>query len=268
MMLMGFGCNVPALMGTRVMRSRNLRLLTMLVIPLSLCSARLQVFIFFTAVLFTPSQAPLVLFALYLTSFLTIFLSALVFKGRFKNTEPFILEIPPYRFPTLQQIWLRGWHEVTHFLHRASKFIILGVILVWALTNYPTNVAPASAGTLAGQLGSLLEPIFSPIGIDNKLVIALLFGFVAKEIVIGALAVIYGMQGDALTQIVAHQLDWVQGMSFMLFTLIYTPCLSTIAVLKNESKSIGFTLFSLVWSLGLAWLISFIFYQSARALGF
>lgn len=268
MMLMGFGCNVPALMGTRVMRSRNLRLLTMLVIPFSLCSARLQVFLFLTVILFTPTQAPLVLFSLYLMSFATIFVTALIFKGRLHNTEPFILELPPYRFPTPRQIWLRGWQEARHFLNRASKFIIIGVVLVWALTNYPMDVAPASSATIAGHIGAWLAPVLSPIGIDSQLAIALIFGFVAKEIVVGALAVIYGLQGDALVQLMSQQLDWVQGMSFMLFTLIYTPCLSTIATLKSESKSTGFMLLSIVWSLLLAWVVSFVFYQSARALGF
>lgn len=268
MMLMGFGCNVPALMGTRVMRSRNMRLLTMLVIPLSLCSARLQVFLFMTATLFTPKQAPLVLFSLYMVSFATIFLTAIIYKGRYTSTEPFILELPPYRFPTPRQIWLRGWQEVRHFLTRASKFIIIGVLLVWALTNFPSDVPAASAGTIAGKIGLWLAPVLNPVGIDGQLAIALIFGFVAKEIVVGALAVIYGLQGDALMQVMATKLDWVQGMSFMLFTLIYTPCLSTIATLKNESKSIGFMMLSLCWSLGLAWVISFVFYQTARALGY
>ncbi|MEO8417982.1 MAG: ferrous iron transport protein B [Methylophilaceae bacterium] len=268
MMLMGFGCNVPALMGTRVMRSRGMRLLTMLVIPLSLCSARLQVFLFITATLFTAQHAPLVLFSLYLVSFSTIFLTAMLYKGRFPNNEPFILELPPYRFPTPRQIWLRGWHEVRHFLNRASKFIVIGVLLVWALTNLPPGVAAASSATWAGHIGDFFAPVLNPIGIDSQLALALIFGFVAKEIVIGALAVIYGLQGDALMHVMAQRLDWVQGMSFMLFTLIYTPCLSTIATLKAESKSMGFTLLSIAWSLGLAWVVSFIFYQSARALGF
>ena len=268
MVLMGFGCNVPALMGTRVMRSKNMRLLTMLVIPLSLCSARLQVFLFLTATLFRAQQAPLVLLALYLVSFATIFITAGLFKGQYKNNEPFVLELPPYRFPTARQIWLRGWQEVRHFLNRASNFIIFGVILVWALTHIPFNVPPASDATLAGKIGHLFSGVFSPIGIDNQLVIALIFGFVAKEIVIGALAVIYGLQGDALMQLMAQKLDWVQGMSFMLFTLIYTPCLSTIITLKNEAKSWLFAGLSIIWSLGLAWVVSFAFYQTARWLGF
>jgi len=268
MVLMGFGCNVPALMGTRVMRSRPMRLLTMLVIPLSLCSARLQVFLFMIAILFAPSQAALIMFSLYMMSFFTIFLTAVLFKNQYKSTEPFLLELPPYRFPTPRQIWLRGWQEVKHFLSRATKFIVIGVVLVWVMTNYPTDVAPASAGTLAGQIGQFFAPVLDPIGIDTQLAIALIFGFVAKEIVVGSLAVIYGLNGDALTQQIAANIDWVEGMSFMLFTLIYTPCLSTIATLKTESKSTAFMWLSIVWSLGLAWVISFIFYQGARALGF
>ena len=268
MLLMGFGCNVPALMGTRVMRNRASRLLTMLVIPFSLCSARLQVFVFMAAVLFTPQQAPLVLFSLYLMSFAVTFLSAMLFKSQFHSNEPFILELPPYRFPTPRQIVLRGWQEVGHFLNRASKFIVAGVVLVWVLTHYPSDVPPASIGTLAGMIGQTLSPILDPIGIDAQLSIALIFGFVAKEIVVGSLAVIYGLQGDDLMQLMGQRLDWVQGMSFMLFTLIYTPCLSTIATLKSESRSAGFMWLSIGWSLLLAWLVSFIFYQGARALGF
>jgi ferrous iron transport protein B len=267
MVLMGFGCNVPALMGTRVMRSRPMRLLTMLIIPLSLCSARLQVFLFMIAALFTAHQAPYIMFALYMMSFATIFLTAVLFKGQYKSTEPFILELPPYRFPTPRQIWLRGWQEVKYFLNRATKFIVIGVVLVWALTHFPTNVPAATSGTLAGQIGTLFAPILNPIGIDTHLAIALIFGFVAKEIVIGSLAVIYGLQGNALSHQIALNIDWVQGMSFMLFTLIYTPCLSTIATIKTESKSSRFMWLSIVWSLGLAWMISFIFYQIARALG-
>ncbi len=268
MLLMGFGCNVPALMGTRVMRSRAMRLLTMLVIPFSLCSARLQVFVFITAALFSAKAAPIVLFSLYLFSFASAILTALLFKGQFKNNEPFVLELPPYRFPTARQMVLRGYLEVSHFLRRASTFIIAGVVLVWLLTHIPFSAIPASPATLSGMIGSLLHPFFAPIGINEQLTIALIFGFVAKEIVIGSLAVIYGLTGNELGGALASQLDWVQAYSFMLFTLIYTPCLSTIATLKSESKSPGFTLFALVWSLALAWLFSFVFYQAARALGY
>ena len=264
MILMGFGCNVPALMGTRVMRSRGLRLLTMLVIPLSLCSARLQVFLFFIAALFPARQAPLVLFSLYLVSIGSAMLTSVLFKRRFVNNDPFVLEVPPYRFPTLRQILLRGWHEVGHFLRRATRFIVAGVVLVWLLTNFPTGAAPASADTWAGQIGAWLNPVLSPLGIDPKLTIALIFGFVAKEIVIGSLAVIYSQEGGALASTIAHQIDWVQAYSFMLFTLIYVPCLSTIATIRSESGSRTFSVLAIVWSVLLAWVASFAFYQTAR----
>ncbi|MFW5426024.1 MAG: ferrous iron transport protein B [Methylophagaceae bacterium] len=268
MLLMGFGCNVPALMGTRTMRSRGLRLLTMLVIPFSLCSARLQVFVFMTTALFTPSQAPLVLFSLYLMTFATVIITALLFKGRYNSQEPLALELPPYRLPTARQMVLRGWHEVKHFLRRATKFITLGVVLVWVVVNMPYGVEPASAASWSGWIGEFMSPVLSPAGINPELTVALIFGFVAKEIVIGALAVIYGMEGSALMNGLAMQIDWVQAYSFMLFTLIYTPCLATIATLRAESKSDWYTLLALAWPLTLAWVTSVSFYQLARYFGY
>jgi ferrous iron transport protein B len=268
MLLMGFGCNVPALMGTRTMRSRGLRLLTMLVIPFSLCSARLQVFVFMTTALFTPSQAPLVLFSLYLMTFATVIITALIFKGRYNSQEPLALELPPYRLPTARQMVLRGWHEVKHFLRRATKFITLGVVLVWIVVNMPYGVEPASAASWSGWIGEFMSPVLSPAGINPELTVALIFGFVAKEIVIGALAVIYGMEGSALMNSLALQIDWVQAYSFMLFTLIYTPCLATIATLRAESKSNWYTLLALAWPFSLAWVTSVSFYQLARYFGY
>ncbi|MFA7241808.1 MAG: ferrous iron transport protein B [Sulfuricellaceae bacterium] len=268
MMLLGFGCNVPALMGTRVMRSRHLRLLSMLVIPFSLCSARLQVFVFITTAIFSPKAAPSVLFSLYLFSFAAALITALLFKRRFHNDEPFILELPPYRLPTLRQMVLRGWYEVRHFLDRASKFIVIGVVMVWFLTHFPQGAAAGSSATWAGMIGQFMAPLLDPIGINQQLTIALIFGFVAKEIVIGSLAVIYSLEGNALMGAMAQQLDWVQAYSFMLFTLVYTPCLSAIATLRSESKSATFTTLAVLWPLAAAWVLSFVFYQSARALGY
>ncbi len=268
MSLMGFGCNVPAIMGTRVMRSPGLRLLSMLVIPFSLCSARLNVFVFMTTALFDPKVAPAVLFSLYLLSFVAAILTALIFKNKYKNHDPLILELPPYRFPTFQQIYLRAWCEVKHFIKRSYKFIILGVVAIWACNNLPPGVESASAQSISGMMGNIARPIFEPIGINPQLTVALVFGFIAKEIVLGGLAVIYGQSNDALAGAIASQIDWVQAYSFMLFTLLYVPCLSTIAVLRAESKSGKFAVMSVVWSLGLAWVASFVFYHGARLLGF
>lgn len=268
MSLMGFGCNVPAIMGTRVMRSPGLRMLTMLVVPFSLCSARLNVFMFMTTALFSATVAPTVLFSLYLLSFVAAILTAAIFKGKYQNTEPLILELPLYRFPTLKQMLVRSWLEVKHFWRWSYKFIIFGVVAIWVLNNFPPGVATASPETFSGIIGQWTQPILGPIGINPQLAIALIFGFIAKEIVIGGLAVIYGQSDDALMGAIAAQIDWVQAYSFMLFTLLYVPCLSTVAVLKSESKSWKFTAFSVVWSLVLAWIASFIFYQGARLLGF
>jgi ferrous iron transport protein B len=263
MLLMGFGCNVPAVMGTRVMRSRALRLLSMMVIPFSLCSARLQVFLFLIAALFTPRQAPLVLFSLYLFSFGAATLTALLFKRAFPATEPLVLELPPYRLPTTRQVLVRGWIEVMHFLRRATKIIIAGVVVVWALTHFPTGTTAAGAETYAGMIGRWLHPVFAPLGISDQLTIALIFGFVAKEVVIGSLAVIFGQEGGALATHLSHQMTWLQAYSFMIFTLIYTPCLSTIATLRAESRSMGFATLAVAWPLALAWLASAAFYQIA-----
>ena len=269
MSLMGFGCNVPAILGTRVMRSQGLRMLSMLIIPFSLCSARLNVFLFISTALFAPNQASKVIFSLYLLSFAAALLTAALFKGKFPSQEPLVLELPPYRFPTIKQILVRAWCEVKHFWIWSRKFIIFGVIAIWLLNNLPFNVPTASSQTLSGMIGQALQPIFAPLGINPQLTVALFFGFIAKEIVLGGLAVIYGQaEGGNLAGAIAHQIDWVQGYSFMLFTLLYVPCLSTIAVIKSESKSINFAMLSVGWSLGLAWLTSFVFYQGARLLGY
>jgi ferrous iron transport protein B len=269
MSLMGFGCNVPAIMGLRVMRSPALRMLSMLVIPFSLCSARLNVFIFMTTALFAPKQAPIVLFSLYLFSFAAAILTAALFKGMFPNNEPMVLELPPYRFPTIKQMITRAWNEATHFLFWSRRFIIFGVVIIWLCNNLPTNVPPASSQTISGMISQFSQPILAPLGINSQLAVALIFGFIAKEIVLGGLAVIYSAQNETgLAKIIAEQIDWVQAYSFMLFTLLYVPCLSTIAVIKSESKSNKLTWLSIAWSLGLAWLASFIFYQGARFLGF
>jgi ferrous iron transport protein B len=269
MSLMGFGCNIPAIMGLRVMRSPALRLLSMLVIPFSLCSARLSVFIFMSTALFSAKMAPLVLFSLYMFSFAAAILTALIFKGKYPSQEPLILELPPYRFPTFKQMVMRAWQETRHFLRFAWRFIIFGVVMIWLCNNLPYGLPPASPGTISGMIGQATQPILGPLGINPQLSVALIFGFIAKEIVLGGLAVIYNTQSDAsLSSAIAAQIDWVQAYSFMLFTLLYVPCLSTVAVIKAESKSWKFASLSVFWSIALAWVVSFVFYQGARALGF
>ena len=262
MQLMGFGCNVPAILGTRVMRERKQRLLTMLIIPFSLCSARLQVVVFFAGILFRPQQAPWVLLLLYLLSFVVAIFTAWVFKHRYRGSEAFLLELPPYRLPGLRHMLIRATGEVRAFLELASSFILMGVVLVWLVSHIPAG----QDKTLADILGSVMAPVLDPIGIRHELAVALLVGFVAKEILLGGLAVIYGVPEAGLGAALLHHLDWASAMSFLIFTLIYVPCLSTVAAIRRESKSRAFTALSVAWSVLLAWGIAFVFYQGVHIL--
>ena len=259
--MMGFGCNVPAIIGTRVMRSRAMRLLSMLVIPFSLCSARLQVFVFILAAIMPGTSGAIALFLLYLASFATAFIVAAVLSRNkyFHSRDPFVLELPPYRFPTLKQVWLRVWGEMKEFVSRLSIFMIIGTTLVWLLTSFPKG--SEGLDTYGGQIGLLFQPLMKPLGINPFLTVSLIFGFVAKEIQIAALAVIYGLSDDALGVKLSQTLTFAQGLSYCLFALIYVPCLTTLGAIWAESRSVVYTTISVVLPLGIAWIVSFIFYQ-------
>lgn len=267
-LLLGFGCNVPAVMGTRILSSHYSRIVTMLLIPFTLCSARLQVFVFLIGILFAPAVAPWVLFGLYLGSFLAVLLIGLLLKvgGIAGKPEPFIMEIPPYRLPTISSVALRSWQQLKAFLYRAATLIMIGVVAVWFLTHMPPDATPAGPATWAGLAGQSLAPLFDPLGISWQGTVALIFGFIAKEIVIGAMAVIYG--GADLANAISSHMTPLQGLSFMVFTLLYTPCVATVAAIRAESRSWKITLLSLALGLGSAWIASFLVYQGGRWLGF
>jgi len=266
--LLGYGCNVPAVMGTRILTSSYSRILTMLLIPFTLCTARLQIFVFLTALFFSPVISPWIILSLYVCSFGAVILTGLVFK-LFRiggSPEPFIMEIPPYRLPTLHSIALRTWYELKDFFFRAATLIVAGVLIIWLLIHMPADVPPGSAATWAGQLGHMLTPVFYPLGIGWQETVALIFGFIAKEIVVGGLVVIYS-GSDLAGQMISH-ITPLQSISFMLFCLLYTPCIATIATIWSESRSIKITLLSLISGMGIAWITSFIFYQSGLLFGF
>jgi ferrous iron transport protein B len=266
-LLLGYGCNVPAVMGTRILSSRHNRILAMLLIPFTLCSARLQVFLFLSAILFAPRLAGLVVFGMYLLSFFIIILVGLLLRPfRFGDPEPFIMELPPYRLPLLRTVLLRAWQEIRGFLKRASTLIVLGVIAIWFLTHVPAGVPPGSEATLAGRIGLFLAPVFEPVGIQWAETVALFFGFIAKEIFIGALAVVYGTANLGST--ISASITPLQGISLMVFTLIYTPCVATLASIQAEARSLRVTLLSVGLGLVLAWLASFMTYQGGLLLGY
>ena len=265
--MMGFGCNVPAIMGTRVMRSRALRLLTMMVIPFSLCSARLQVFVFILAAVLPHSQGAIALFLLYVMSFVAAFGTAALLSrfNTFRTREPFVLELPPYRLPTITQILRRVWGEMQQFVSRLSLFMVIGTSLTWFLTSFPQG--STGLDTYAGQLGQLFQPLMNPLGINPFLTVTLIIGFVAKEVQIAALTVIYGLSDAGVTAELQKTMTFAQGFSFCLFSLLYIPCLTTIGTIWSESKSLGYTVLSVAFPLGLAWLVSFGFYQGAVLVG-
>ena len=266
-LLLGYGCNVPAVMGTRILSSRHNRLLAMLLVPFTLCSARLQVFLFLSAILFAPTVAPWIVFSLYLLSFIIIIVIGLLLRPfRFGTAEPFIMELPPYRLPLVRTVVLRAWQEIRDFLYRAASLIVIGVVVIWFLTHTPTAAQPGSVDTLAGSIGLFLAPVFEPLGIQWTETVALFFGFIAKEILIGALAVIYGSVNLAAE--ISNQITPLQGLSFMIFTLIYSPCVATVAAIRSESRSWRITLLSVGMGLVLAWITSFLVYQGGLLLGF
>jgi ferrous iron transport protein B len=264
--VMGFGCNVPSIMGTRVIRDRGMRLLAMLSIPFALCQARLTVFVFLVGVFFPrPWWAPgLVLFGFYLLSFAAAIITGLIFKRVYPSREAFVLELPPYRSPSLRTVVRRGWSAMLNFFVTTRVFIICGAAAIWLLTHLPPGAAEGGRQTLAGGIGTLLHPLLGPIGFNPELSVSLFFGFIAKEILLGALAVIYRTSESHLAGSVQAAITPLQALSYITFVLLYTPCLGTIAAQLQESKSRMFALTSLGWSLGLAWTMALVVYQGGR----
>jgi ferrous iron transport protein B len=267
--VMGFGCNVPAIMGTRVIRDRGMRLLAMMVIPFALCQARLTVFVFMAAVFFPkPWWAPgLVVFGFYLMSFAAAIITGLLFKRAYPNREAFVLELPPYRKPSLHTMLRRAWREMNNFMVTTRGFIVAGAALVWLLTNLPPQAVVGAGPTFASRIGSFFDPLLAPIGMTPDLTVALFFGFIAKEILLGAMAVIHHTSEAGLGSAMQASITPLQALSFMTFTLLYTPCLSTVAVQIKEAKSRMFALRSVVWSMSLAWIAALLVFQGGRLFG-
>jgi ferrous iron transport protein B len=267
--VMGFGCNVPSIIGTRVIRDPSQRLLTMLVIPFALCQARLTVFVFMAGAFFPrPWWAPgLVVFGFYLLSFVAAIITGLVFKRVFPSREAFVLELPPYRSPSLATILRRAWAQMLSFMATTRVFIVVGAAAIWLLTNLPPGAAEGSGTSLAGAIGQLFQPLLGPIGMNPSLTVTLFFGFIAKEILLGAMAVIYRSSETALGSVLSAAITPLQALSFMTFVLLYTPCLGTIAAQLQEARSRRFALVSLGWSLSLAWLMALLVFQGGQLLG-
>ena len=262
--LFGFGCNVPAIMGTRTIRSKSQRLLSILIIPFALCSARLQVFVFFLGIILPGIVGGFALWLLYIISFVVAFVLAMIFNlsGQFKSKDPFVIELPPYRTPTFKQVALNVWSEMTTFVRNLAIFMIIGTCITWYLTNYPGGAE--GMNTYAGQIGTFFQPLMAPLGINPLLTVSLIIGFVAKEVQLAAVATMYGLGegSDALKTTLGGVINFRQGFSYCLFSLLYVPCLTTVATIWGETKSARFTIFSVTVSMVVAWVVAFGFYQS------
>ena len=262
-MLIGFGCSVPAIMATRTVSSDRDRKMTILLTPYMSCSAKIAIYAFFTDALF-PKYKALVMLGLYLLGILVGILAALVMKGTaFRGKPvPFVMELPNYRLPSLKNVGLLLWEKASDFLRRAFTVIFLASIVIWFLQTFDTrlNVVTDNSGSLLALVGRLLAPLFAPLGFgDWRCVTALISGFIAKESVVSTLQVLLG--GAALTSLFTAR----SAVSFLVFTLLYTPCVAAIATIRRELGSRWATLGVVVMQCTVAWVVSFLAYAIAGA---
>ncbi len=268
-LIMGFGCNVPAIMASRTIENRKARLVTMLITPLMSCSARLPIYLVLIGAFF-PGNASLVLLSLYAIGILLAILMARLFsrflvKG---DDTPFVMELPPYRMPTMKSILRHTWEKGRLYLKKMGGIIMIASIIIWFLGYYPDHDAyPTQAvqqeNSYIGMIGKAIEPVLEPLGFDWKMGIGLITGTGAKELVVSTLGVLYADNGNVDSVQLAQRLHITPLVAFcyLLFTLIYFPCIATIAAIKGETGRWKWALFTAAYTTILAWVVSFAVYQ-------
>jgi ferrous iron transport protein B len=264
-MLMGFGCNIPGIMAARTMESEKDRILTILVSPLMSCSGRLPIYTLFAGAFFAENQG-WVVFSLYLLGIILAIIVARIFKGLFFGAEvsPLIMELPPYRMPTVKGVLIHMWERGSLFLKKAGTIIFAGVVLIWLLASLPLGVEYASQESLIGQIGSLFAPLLKPAGFGFwQAGVALLFGILAKEVVVGTFGTLYGVEEAGLTHVIQGVFDPLSAYAFMVMSLIYIPCIAAIATIKRETNW-RWTFIAVGYSLILGWLLAVGIYQAGR----
>lgn len=261
-LIVGFGCSVPAVMSARTLESEKDRKLTALIVPLMSCNARLPVYGLFTAALFTNYKASIV-FSLYILGIIMAFLMGLLFRHTIfkKDEEPFIIELPPYKFPNIKNLAQHTFEKSKGFIKKAGTIIFAMSVVIWFLSNFNFSGFSTLDNSILAAIGKFISPVFSPLGFGNwQSAVALLAGLMAKEIVVDTLGVIYGSNLTAVLPTVFTQLS---AYSFLVFVLLYTPCVSVIATMKKEYGT-KMAAFSLSYQLFLAWIVSFIVYNAGR----
>ena len=266
-MILGFGCNVPAVYATRAMRSSVQKMITMAIIPWMSCSARLTVYTVFVAAFFKNYQS-VVIFGLYLFGVLMALLFAFIMSRFVKEEEnEFFIELPPYKLPAWNVVFNRTWIEVREFIFKAGTVIFAVSVFIWALASLPPGTEYAGKGTIVGKVGELLLPLFEPIGIyDWKPIVALIFGALAKEVVVGTLGTLYGTGESGLVKALHSTFTPESALAYLVFTLLYIPCVATIAAIKQESGSWKFPLGVVLIELLVAWVSAFTVYHVAKLL--
>ena len=268
-LIMGFGCNVPAIMASRTIENRKSRLITMLINPLMSCSARLPIYLLLAGAFF-PRSASLVLLSIYVTGILLAVLLARIFsKFLVKGDDtPFVMELPPYRMPTAKSIIRHTWEKGEQYLKKMGGIIMIASILIWFLGYYPNHdgyetVAEQQENSYIGRIGQAVEPVLKPLGFDWKLGIGLISGVGAKELVVSTLGVLYANDADADAVSLADRIPITPLIAYcyMLFVLIYFPCIATFAAIKQESGSWKWAFFAAGYTTILAWVVSFAVYQ-------
>jgi len=265
-MILGFGCNIPGIMATRTLESRKDRILTILINPFMSCSARLPIYILFAGTFF-PTHAGTVIFFMYALGIVVAIFTGLLFKRIFFKGEvaPLIMELPPYRMPTLKTVLIHMWERSSVFLKKAGTIIAAGVVLVWFLSSMPPGVEYASRESWIGSLGALFAPLFKPGGFGFwQAAVALIFGILAKEVVVGTLGTLYGVEEESLTKVLPKYFTNLSALSFMVMSLLYIPCIAAIGVIKAETNSWRWTGLAVGWSLFVGWIIATLFYQLGR----
>lgn len=262
-LMMGFGCNVPAVMATRTIENRNARMITILINPLMSCNARLPIYLLLAGVFF-PKSAGLVIFCIYLGGVLLAGLMAKLFSKVLFNSDetPFVMELPPYRIPTLKSLLRDTWDKGKQYLHKIATVILIGTLIVWALSYFP-SCDPDPAARLEhswlAAIGNFISPVLSPLGFHWQESVSLLSGMAAKEIVVSTMNMLYTVDGQL---IISNVLTPAIALAFMAFTLIYFPCVATIGAIKTETGSWKWALFTVCYTLVLAWIVAFIVSKS------
>ena len=264
-MLIGFGCSVPAIMATRTLSSERDRKMTILLTPFMSCSAKLPIYAVFSTAFF-PDYAALVMIALYVFGILTAILCGLIFKHTlFKGQPvPFVMELPNYRLPSSKSVLRLIYDKAKDFVVRAFTVIFLATLVIWFLQTFDTrfNVVDSSAQSMLADIGRLIAPVFMPLGFsDWRISTALITGFTAKEAVVSTLAVLTGTSIATLPQALSGLFTPLAAAAFLVFTLLYTPCVAAISAVKREMGSGWHALTVAVFQTGVAWIMAFLLFQ-------